>query len=60
MTFFQFVRNDLVEEGLTANAYRPKHIFTWRDLNRLLITLWTQDDLIFIPERYRLQYAFII
>ena len=43
-----------------VNVHRPKHNFTWRDLNRLLVTLWTRDDLIFIPERYRLQYNLII
>ena len=38
----------------------PKHNFTSRDLTRILLTLWTQDDLIFIPERYRVQTTFII
>jgi hypothetical protein len=30
------------------------------DLTRNLLTLWTQDDLIFIPEHYQIQFAFII
>ena len=42
------------------NKRRPKHNFAARDLTRILITLWTQDDLIFIPERYRIQFTFII
>ena len=37
-----------------VNKRRPKHFFILRDLTRLLLTLWTQDDLIFIHERYRL------
>jgi hypothetical protein len=43
-----------------VNKHRPKHNFTSRDLTRILLTLWTQDDLIFIPERYRVQLTFII
>ncbi len=31
------------------NKRRPKHNFTDRDLDRVLLTLWTRDDLIFIP-----------
>jgi hypothetical protein len=30
------------------------------DLTRVLLALWTRDDLIFIPERYRVQTTFII
>ena len=39
---------------------RPKHNFPARDLTRLLLTLWTMDDLIFTPERYRIQSMFIV
>jgi hypothetical protein len=41
------------------NIKRPKHNFFVADLTRVLVTLWTKDDLIFIPERYRLQFTFI-
>jgi Protein of unknown function (DUF3435) len=54
------VRKTLTVEGLVINRRRPKHNFTTRDLTRLLLTLWTQDDQIFIPERYRVQFTFII
>ena len=47
-------------EGVVVNIKRPKHNFTALDLTRLLVTLYTHDDLIFIPERYRLQYTLII
>lgn len=57
---FQFVRKTLTEEGVVVNIQLAKHTFTSRDLTRLPVTLWTQDDLMFIPERYRLQYTLII
>jgi hypothetical protein len=50
----------LTLEGIVVNKHRPKHNFTQRDRTRLLLTLWTQDDLIYIPERYRVQTTFII
>lgn len=57
---FQWVRRTLILEGIVVNKHRPKHNFTIRDLTRVLLTLWTRDDLIFIPERYRVQTTFII
>ena len=38
----------------------PKHNFTVTDLIRLAMVLWTKDDLVFTPERYRIQFTFII
>ncbi|OAG42721.1 AdoMet-dependent rRNA methyltransferase SPB1 [Fonsecaea monophora] len=52
---YNWVRQTLTREGIVVNKHRPKHNFTDRDLNRVLLTLWTRDDLIFIPERYRVQ-----
>jgi hypothetical protein len=57
---FQWVRRSLTLEGIVVKKHRPKHNFTARDLTRVLLTLWTRDDLIFIPERYRVQTTFII
>lgn len=57
---YQWVRRTLTLEGIVVNKHRPKHNFTMRDLTRVLLTLWTRDDLIFIPERYRVQTTFII
>ena len=54
------MRKVLTVEGLVINKRKPKHNFSERDLTRILISLWTQDDLIFIPERYRIQFTFII
>lgn len=49
------MRKTLTLEGLVVNKRRPKYNFAPREL-----TLWTKDDLIFIPERYRIQFTFII
>jgi hypothetical protein len=43
------VRNQCLYRGIAAP-----------DLTRVLLALWTRDDLIFIPERYRVQTTFII
>ena len=42
------------------NKRKPKYNFMEQDLTRILSTLWTKDDLVFIPERYRVQFTFII
>ncbi len=47
-------------EGVVVNKRRPKHNFTEQELIRILLTLWTKDDLIFVPERYRVQFTFIV
>lgn len=54
------MRRTLTLEGVVANKHRPKHNFTVRDLTRVLLALWTYDDLIFIHERYRVQVTFLI
>lgn len=55
----QWVRKTLTAGGLVVNKRRPKHLFTLNDLTRFLFTRWTQDDLVFIHERYRLQFILI-
>lgn len=55
----RFSRTTLVEEKLAVNKHRPKNNFTKETLPRILTTLWAKDDLIFIPERYRIQTTFI-
>ena len=49
----QWIRRTLTEEELVVNESRGKYNFTERDLTRVLITVWTQDDISFIPELYR-------
>jgi len=43
-----------------VNKHRPKHNFNVKDLTRIKLTGWTKDDPKFIPERYRIQFDFII
>ncbi|MCJ1426427.1 hypothetical protein MMC29_004330 [Sticta canariensis] len=57
---YDWVRKVLTVEGLVVKKHRPKHNFTNRDLNRVSLTVWSRDDLIFIHERYRIQFTFII
>jgi len=38
---------------------KPKHLFTKRDARRVLRTPWTEDDPIFIPQCYRVQFHYI-
>jgi len=56
---YKWVRKTLTVEGVVANIKRPKHNFSVTDLTRLLVTLWTKDNIIYDPERYRLQFTFI-
>ncbi|EXJ96194.1 hypothetical protein A1O1_01320 [Capronia coronata CBS 617.96] len=60
LILLHWIRRTLVLEGVVVNKHRPKHNFTVRDLSRVLLALWTFDDLIFIPERYRIQVTFLI
>jgi hypothetical protein len=48
-----------VEEKLAVNKHRPKNNFTKETLPCMNRTLWTKNDLIFIPERYRIQTTFV-
>ena len=45
---------------MVVNIKKPKYNFTVTTLTKVLVTLWTKDDLVFIPERYRLQDTFIL
>ena len=48
------------QRGGGGEQEAPENNFGPNDLTRILIALWTKDDLIFIPERYRIQFTFII
>jgi Protein of unknown function (DUF3435) len=43
-----------------VNKRLPKHNFISSDLTRILLTLWTKDDLVFISDRHWIQFTFII
>ena len=42
------------------NYKKPKYIFQEGELSRLLLTLWTKNDLIFVHERARVQFTLIL
>jgi hypothetical protein len=51
--------NGFLPALLVSRAQKyTKYNFTVTTLTKVLVTLWTKDDLIFIPERYRLQVYF--
>ena len=50
----------LTAEDLVVNTKKPKYNFAAATLTKVLITLWTKNDLVFFPERYGLQYTFIL
>jgi hypothetical protein len=47
-------------EGDCVNASLPKYNFGPEALDRLLLALWTRPDLLYIHERTRVQFAFLI
>jgi hypothetical protein len=53
-------RKVLAAEDASVNKRTPKHNFTEPDLYRIVITVCTKDDLQFIPERYRVQFTFLV
>ena len=46
-------------ESLDVNIRSPEHNFTLLELNQIFWTLWTKDNLIFIPKRYQVQHTFV-
>jgi hypothetical protein len=52
-------RKRLTIEDLVVKKKRPMHNFGPRHLTLVPVVLWTKDELIFITERYRLQFTFI-
>ena len=55
----QWVRRTLTKEGLIVKKNRPKHLFSEENLAQVLLALWIKNDLIFIHECNRIQFAFI-
>ena len=50
-----------LDQGMLGRQQAPsKHNFTIRDLTRVLLALWTHDDLIYIHDRHRVQATFLI
>lgn len=60
MLILQWVRRVLTAEGIVVNQRLPKDNFSVENLTHVLRTLWTKDDLSYVPECYRVQFMFII
>jgi hypothetical protein len=59
LNHLQWIRQTLTSEGIVIHKRNEKHLFTQKDLNNIFLVLWTNDDLVFIPERYPIQFTFI-
>ncbi|KAL4958731.1 uncharacterized protein BDV14DRAFT_186161 [Aspergillus stella-maris] len=58
---FTFIKKRLVkEEKLIEDIRRAKHMLTHCDLTNILVSLWNDDDPLFIHPRYRVQMTFTI
>ncbi|KAL4989600.1 hypothetical protein BDW68DRAFT_186264 [Aspergillus falconensis] len=55
-----WISKGLVQEEVIEDIRRTKHMFTHCDLTNILVSLWTDDDPIFIHPRYRVQLTFAI
>ena len=47
-------------EGLVCNVKSPKHNLTKATLEHILETIWSGEDQMYIHERYRLQFVFLL
>jgi hypothetical protein len=56
----QWIRDVLCKEGDYVDASRPKHNFDPNVLDRLLLRLWTLPDPLYIHERERAQFHFLL
>lgn len=56
----KWILKGLVQEEVIEDIRRAKHMFTHCDLTNILVSLWTDDDPMFIHPRYRVQLTFAI
>jgi hypothetical protein len=56
----QWSKRVLPLEGDIVDERLPKYNFTREDLDQTLLTLWTRKDLIYISERDRVEFTFLI
>jgi hypothetical protein len=57
---YQWVRNTLLKQGYTTTKKRDEHLFDVDDLVNVLISLWTEDNAVFIHECMRVQMTFLL
>lgn len=56
----KWIRKTLVKEDIIKNKKHAKHMFTHCDLTNIIVSMWTDDDPVFIHERHRIQMTFAI
>jgi hypothetical protein len=56
----QWIRNTLLKQGFTTTKKREKRNFDVDDLVNVLVSLWTEDDSVFIHEVMRDQITFLL
>lgn len=56
----KWISKGLVKEEVIEDIRRAKHMFTHDDLTNILVSLWADDDPVFIHPRYRVQLTFVI
>ncbi|EAW12595.1 uncharacterized protein ACLA_010210 [Aspergillus clavatus NRRL 1] len=56
----KWISKELVQEKVIEDIRKAKHMFTHCDLTNIFVSLWTDDDPMFIHPRYRVQLTFAI
>jgi len=46
----KWIRKTLVKEDIIKNKKHTKHMFTHCDLTNIIVSMWTDDDPVFIHE----------
>ncbi|THC92169.1 hypothetical protein EYZ11_008356 [Aspergillus tanneri] len=57
---YRWIAKSLVKDEIIEDKKRAKHMFTHCDLTNILVSLWNDDDPVFIHPRYRVQLTFAI
>ncbi|KAI9725430.1 MAG: hypothetical protein M1834_001007, partial [Cirrosporium novae-zelandiae] len=57
---YHWIKYTLPKHHIIENKKRKKLLFTHDDLTNILVTLWTEDDPLFIHERNRIQLTFAL
>ncbi|GFG16438.1 hypothetical protein IFM61392_09507 [Aspergillus lentulus] len=57
---YKWIRKSLVKEDVIEDITRAKHMFTHCDLKNIIVSIWKDDDPVFIHPRYRVQLTFAV
>jgi hypothetical protein len=56
----KWISKSLVEDDIIEDIRRAKLMFTHCDLSNIIVSIWKDDDPIFVHPRYRVQLTFAI